>query len=151
MKRREMEAARSEVYAQLTEAGLVPDPTLDIEVADFGLGRYAQEGLGLVVRVNEPEYCSKWLTLRPGQKCPRHFHRLKKETFFVLRGTVELEADGERLSLAPGQSFTILPGVRHAFSSRAGAVVEEVSTHDMNSDSYFDDPEIVRDTVLEED
>ena len=151
MTRSEVGAARREVFAQLTHAGLVPDPDLAIEIADFGLGHYAQEGLGLVVRVNEPEYCSKWLTLSPGQSCPRHYHRLKKETFFVLKGEVELEADGEVIHLAPGQRFTILPGVRHAFSSRAGAVIEEVSTHDENSDSYFDNPAVIRDPIIEGD
>ena len=151
MTRSQVEAARREIRAQLGQAGLVLDSALAVEVADFGLGRYEEEGLGLVVRVNEPEYCSKWLTLCPGQTCPRHHHRLKKETFFVLHGTVVLEADGRTISLAPGERYTILPGVRHAFRSEAGAVIEEVSTHDENSDSYFDDPAIVRDPVIEDD
>lgn len=150
MKRSDVDAAQQEIRAQLREAGLVLDPSLAVEVADFGLGRYAEEGLGLVVRVNTPEYCSKWLTLRSGQRCPRHFHKLKKETFLVLRGDVQLEADGEVVCLAPGQQFTLAPGVRHAFSSEGGAVIEEVSTHDENSDSYFDDPRIVRDPRIEE-
>ena len=151
MTRSQVEAAQRESRAMLSQAGLVVDAALAVEVADFGLGRYGREGLGLVVRVNEPEYCSKWLTLRPGQACPRHFHKLKKETFLVLSGTVALEADGQRLLLAAGQSFTLLPGVRHSFSSREGAVLEEVSTHDENSDSYFDDPAIIRNPVIEED
>lgn len=151
MKRSEVTTAQQEIRAQLQEAGLTLKPELSIEVADFGLGRYAQEGLGLVVRINTPEYCSKWLTLRPGQHCPRHFHKLKKETFFVLRGQVWLEANGQTFSLAPGEDFTLNPGVWHAFSSEIGAVIEEVSTHDENSDSYFDDPAIVRDPVIEAD
>ena len=150
MKRSEVTVAQREVRAQLEDAGLVLHPALAVEVADFGLGRYAQEGLGLVVRVNTLEYCSKWLTLRPGQHCPRHYHQLKKETFFVLRGVVQLEADGEVVCLTPGQQFTLAPGVWHAFSSEGGAVIEEVSTHDENSDSYFDDPAIVRDPVIED-
>ncbi len=150
MRRSEIEEARQDVRTMLTQAGLVLDDALAIEIADFGLGRYAQEGLGLVVRVNEPEYCSKWLTLGPGQRCPRHFHKLKKETFLVLSGEVELEAEGSSVRLLPGQSFLIRPGVRHAFSSSTGAIIEEVSTHDENSDSYFDDPAIVRDSVIED-
>ena len=151
MKRSDVEAAREEIRVLLAGAGLTIDAALAIEVADFGLGRYAQEGLGLVVRVNQPEYCSKWLTLRPGQRCPAHFHKLKKETFFVLRGEVELEADGQTTHLTPGQCYTLRPGVRHAFSSASGAVIEEVSTHDENGDSYFDDPAIVRDPIIDED
>ncbi len=150
MKRSEVRAAQAETRRQLEEAGLTVAGGLEIEIADFGLGRFAQEGLGLVVRVNEPEYCSKWLTLLPGQECPTHFHKLKKETFFVLRGQVKLVADGQPVTLETGDHYTLRPGVRHSFGSAAGAVIEEVSTHDENSDSYFDDPNIVRDPAIEE-
>ena len=151
MKRGEVAAAQAQTRRQLEDAGLTIAPALEIEIADFRLGRFAQEGLGIVVRVNEPEYCSKWLTLWPGQECPAHYHKLKKETFFVLRGEVELVADGEAIALKAGERFTIRPGVRHSFGSPAGAVIEEVSTHDENSDSYFDNPAVVRDPVIEED
>ena len=151
MKRSEVTAAQARARRQLEDAGLTLSGDLEIEIADFGLGDYARQGLGLVVRVNEPEYCSKWLTLGPGQECPAHSHRLKKETFFVLRGEVILEADGRAVRLGPGARHTIRPGVRHSFRSDAGAVIEEVSTHDENSDSYFDDPRIVRDPVIRED
>jgi D-lyxose ketol-isomerase len=150
MKRSEVRAAQAETRRQLEDAGLTVADGLEIEIADFGLGRFAQEGLGLVVRVNEPEYCSKWLTLLPGQECPTHFHKLKKETFFVLRGQVALTADDETIILKTGNRYTLRPGVRHSFGSAGGAVIEEVSTHDENSDSYFDDPNIVRDPVIEE-
>jgi len=150
MKRSEVRAAQAKTRRQLEDAGLTVAGGLEIEIADFGLGRFAQEGLGLVVRVNEPEYCSKWLTLLPGQECPTHFHKLKKETFFVLRGQVKLVADDEPVTLETGDHYTLRPGVRHSFGSAAGAVIEEVSTHDENSDSYFDDPNIVRDPVIEE-
>ncbi|MDQ2800246.1 MAG: D-lyxose/D-mannose family sugar isomerase [Armatimonadota bacterium] len=151
MKRSEVQAAVTEARARLSAAGIILDPTLDVEIADFGLGRYAAEGLGLVVRVNEPEYCSKYLTLMSGQECPLHYHKMKKETFFVLQGEARLWADGQIIMLAPGESFTIPPGVQHTFSSMGGAVIEEVSTHDENSDSYFFNSAIVRDTVIEED
>lgn len=151
MKRSEVQVAVTEVRARLAAAGIILDPVLDVEIADFGLGRYASEGLGLVVRVNEPEYCSKYLTLMSGQECPLHYHKMKKETFFVLQGEVRLWADGQIIMLAPGESFTISPGVQHTFSSMGGAVIEEVSTHDENSDSYFFNSAIVRDTVIEED
>ena len=150
MKRSEVTAAQRRVRMRLEAAGVVLDPGTPVEVADFGLGRWEREGLGIVVRVNEPEYCSKYLTLEPGQECPLHFHKIKKETFFVLTGTVELELDGQPLTLAPGHLYTLRPGVRHKFSSPDGAVIEEVSTHDENSDSYFADAAIVRDPLVEE-
>jgi len=151
MKRSEVVAAQARTRRQLEDAGLVLHLALEIEIADFGLDQFALEGLGIVIRVNEPEYCSKWLTLLPGQECPTHYHKIKKETFFVLRGEVELIADGEAVALEAGARYTIRPGVRHSFGSPGGAVIEEVSTHDENSDSYFDNPSIVRDPVVEED
>ena len=151
MKISEVTQAQVQVRQQLADAGIALDPNQEIEIADFGLGRYAQEGLGIVVRVNEPEYCSKYLTLLPGQECPLHYHQLKKETFFVLRGEVSLWADGQIIMLTPSESYTIAPGVRHQFGSLGGAVIEEVSTHDENSDSYFANTSIVRDPVIEED
>jgi len=86
MKRSEVTAAQAKTRRQLEDAGLTLPTALEIEIADFGLDQFALEGLGIVIRVNEPEYCSKWLTLMPGQECPTHYHKLKKETFFVLRG-----------------------------------------------------------------
>ena len=151
MKRSEVTAAQAQTRRQLEEVGLTVADGLEIEIADFGLDQFALEGLGIVVRVNEPEYCSKWLTLWPGQECPTHYHKLKKETFFVLRGEVELVADGEAIALKTGERYTLHPGVRHSFGSPGGAVIEEVSTHDENSDSYFDNPAIVRDPVIDGD
>ena len=151
MKRSEVIAYQAETRQQLIASGLALPDALEIEIADFGLDQFPLEGLGLVVRVNEPEYCSKWLTLLPGQECPTHYHKIKKETFFVLSGEVELVVGGEAVALKAGERFTIRPGVRHSFGSPAGAVIEEVSTHDENSDSYFDNPAVVRDPVIEED
>jgi len=150
MKRSEVQDAQTRTQLQLEEAGLVISSDLTIEIADFGLGRYENTGLGLVVRVNEPEYCSKWLTLLPGQECPAHYHKLKKETFLVLHGEVEMVIEGQTVPLTPGDCHTLPPGTRHSFRSACGAVIEEVSTHDENADSYFDDPNIVRDPEVEE-
>lgn len=150
MKRSEVEAAQARVRQRLQDTGLVLDPNTEIEVADFGLGHWEREGLGIVVRVNEPEYCSKYLTLEPGQECPLHYHKLKKETFFVLNGEVKLWVDGQTIMLIPGENFTINPGALHSFDSLGGAVIEEVSTHDENSDSYFKNPAVVRDPAIED-
>lgn len=115
MIRSEVLASQERVRHRLESAGLVLDPNVEIEVTDFGLGQWAQQGLGLVVRINEPEYCSKYLVLEPGQECPLHFHKLKKETFFVLNGEVKLWADGQTIMLVPGEGYTIAPGVLHSF------------------------------------
>jgi N-acetylneuraminate synthase len=150
MTRSQLSEAQARVRRRLSEAGIVVDSDTEVEAVDFGLGQWEKAGLGIVMRINEPEYCSKYLTLEPGQECPLHYHRLKKETFFVLHGEVKLWADGKTIMLVPGESYTLAPGVLHTFDSLGGAVIEEVSTHDENSDSYFKDPEIVREPIIEE-
>ncbi|HEY3328660.1 MAG TPA: cupin domain-containing protein [Capsulimonadaceae bacterium] len=152
MKRSEV-VYEQKVVRDLLESAGIPVTVADseIEIADFGLGHYREEGLGVIVRVNEPEYCSKWLTLLPGQACPWHFHKKKKETFFVHSGEVEMSCGSENLTLKPGDRYTIGVGTDHTFSSKSGAVIEEVSTHDENSDSYFRNENVVRDPIVEED
>jgi N-acetylneuraminate synthase len=134
----------------LRSAGISLPNDVDIEIADFGLGKYREIGLGCVVKVNEPEYCSKWLTLLPGQTCPWHHHKLKKETFIIHKGLVELTTDSGTFILRPGDQYTLKQGTRHTFTSKDGAVIEEISTHDDNADNYFSDPKIIRDTVIED-
>ena len=60
------------------------------------------------------------------------------------------ESLGREVLLAPGDSFTLPPGTVHEFWSDVEAVVEEVSTHDENSDSYFADPAVIRDPQIED-
>ncbi len=151
MKRSQFIAAQARVRRRLQGAGVVIDPHTEVEATDFGLGRWERVGLGMVVRVNAPEYCSKYLTLEAGQECPLHFHKLRKETLSVLSGEAKLWVDGQTIMLIPGESFTVPPGALHTFDSLGGAVMEEVSTHDDVSDTYFKDPAIVRVPVVEED
>jgi len=148
IRKAEYQAAQAAVRQMIRSAGIPLSNDTEIEIADFGLGKYRQIGLGCVVKVNEPEYCSKWLTLLPGQICPWHYHKLKKETFIVHKGVVELTTESEKIILHPGEQYTLKQGTKHTFTSKDGAVIEEVSTHDDNADNYFDDPNIVRETVI---
>jgi mannose-6-phosphate isomerase-like protein (cupin superfamily) len=91
---------------------------------------------------NEPEYCAKFLIIEPKMRCSLHYHRVKKETFWVKNGMVRLEQRDPRgvpidELLAPGESRTIQPLTPHRFSSMLGAVILEVSTH-------HDDADVVR-------
>jgi len=151
MKRSEVDRERVVVKTMLEEAGIAVPSIDEVEIADFGLGHYRIEGLGLIVRINEPEYCSKWLTLLPGQTCPWHFHKKKKESFFCYTGEVELSCGNEVVTLRPGDKYTIAVGTDHTFTSKNGAIVEEVSTHDTSAYNYFRNPNVVRDPVIEDD
>jgi len=77
-----------------------------IEIADFGLGDFARQGLGLVVYANNDRYCAKELVMLPRQTCPQHRHPPirdgvgvvvdpgKRETFRCRMGEVCLYVDG---------------------------------------------------------
>lgn len=49
----------------------------------------------------------------PGNGVPPHTER-NHEAFYVLEGTLEVEADGERYPLGRGDFLSIAPGVRHS-------------------------------------
>jgi D-lyxose ketol-isomerase len=122
-----------------------------IEVADFGLGDLRKTGLMLLVYVNTDRYCAKELVLYPGQTCPEHRHPPfdgtpgKEETFRCRRGSVDLWVDGRKITLRPGEQFTIPPDTLHWFQAGAeGAVVSEFSSASRDDLDVFTDPRIVR-------
>lgn len=55
--------------------------------------------------------------LTPGQSTQRHYHAASEEIYFVLEGEGELELDGERRRLRPGDAALIPPGSWHAIAA----------------------------------
>jgi len=52
-------------------------------------------------------------TLEPGQTTQRHHHAETEEIYFVLEGEGDLELDGDRARVRPGDAVAIPPGVWH--------------------------------------
>ncbi len=52
-------------------------------------------------------------TLAPGQATERHLHRAAEEIYFVLKGSGDMEIDGERRPVGPGDAVLIPPGAWH--------------------------------------
>ena len=148
----EVEKAREEAARMLNEAGIILPRDAEIEITDFGQDDFYRIGLALVIRVDEPEYASKWLVVFPGQLCPAHSHEKIKETFFLMRGDVKLwlGENQQVVELNPGESVTLEPNTDHAFTSAEGAIIEEVTNRQYKEDSIFRDPEIVRWATLEQ-
>jgi len=146
--------ARERAAAMLDEAGIVltPRERESIEIADFGLGRFEEIGLQIVVYVNTDRVCAKELIMFPRQRCPEHRHPPvegepgKEETFRVRRGVVHLHVDGAGdILLAPGEQFTVPPDTLHSFEAGdEGAIVSEFSTTSRDALDVFTDPGIVR-------
>ena len=56
-------------------------------------------------------------TLEPGQATDPHYHAETEEIYFVLSGAGEMELEGERAHIAPGDAVPIPPGAWHQIRS----------------------------------
>lgn len=90
---------------------------------------------------NEPTYCGKRMTLKPGWRCSVHRHLLKEETFYVESGYMFLEIGDSWentvcLELGPGGIIRILPSQWHRFTNvtQQHCIFFEFSTHHDDAD-----------------
>ena len=60
-------------------------------------------------------------------------------------GVIDLVLGEERRRCVKNDVVIIPRGVRHAFSSATGAVIEEISSAYSQGDSYYTDPAIMQD------
>ena len=64
-----------------------------------------------------PRIRSRFLRMEPGEVHRRHSHDLGHEVFLILEGTCQLEIDGERSILGPGQLCVAFAHQRHQASN----------------------------------
>ena len=81
-----------------------------------------------------------------GQFHPTHYHKNKDETFYVLHGSMEIDVEGRRKVLYPGDVLWMPRGVWHSFKTDTGVIFEEVSTTSLETvgDSYYIEKEIAK-------
>jgi N-acetylneuraminate synthase len=133
-----------EVRAMLNKARIFIGEQSSIELSHhFGLERFREFGAVLITCINR-EYCKKLIILLPRQKHPYHFHKRKEETFQLLYGDMEIEKDGRRTTLEPGDTYLVKAGEWHKFHTLDGAIFEELSTTHYNDDSFYEDERIAR-------
>jgi mannose-6-phosphate isomerase-like protein (cupin superfamily) len=58
-------------------------------------------------------------TLESGRSTDRHYHAETEEIYFVLAGSGEMELDGERAAVGPGDAVPIRPGAWHQIRNTA--------------------------------
>jgi len=130
------------VKGLLQEGKIIVPGGIELEISHhYGLEKFDEYGLVMLTVVNR-DYCKKLLVSLPGQFHPEQYHNQKEETFHVLYGELELQLDGKPQILGPGDVVTVMPGVRHAFRSAGGAVVEEISSTHFKNDSFYTDEAI---------
>ncbi len=84
-------------------------------------GSTIRELLGLVTA----PVCNQSLaeaTLAPGQITDRHYHAESEEFYYVLEGDGEMEVDGERAQVGPGDAILIPPGAWHQIRAEGGSL-----------------------------
>jgi len=139
----EASRALAEMRAQVQQWGLVL-PNEPPFVCDFGLGDFRHTGEIEVWIANEVQagYCGKFLFVFDGQTCPSHSHRTKHETFFIVKGRVEM-ACGKTVSvMEPGDVLPAPPGTVHRFTGIGPALLLEVSMPCVIGDNWFEDHRI---------
>ncbi|MBS3132454.1 cupin domain-containing protein [Candidatus Woesearchaeota archaeon] len=94
---------------------------------------------GKEVWIVNRDYCGKILVLNKGYRCSMHHHKLKDETFYILKGKVLLEIGMKKHVMNPGDSMLIKPGQKHRFTGLEDSEIVEFSTHHEDSDSYRDE------------
>lgn len=173
--KQQIEAAQQRTAELLERSGIVitSEEKAHIEIADFGLAHLEQEGLEIVVYINNERYCAKELVMFPHQTCPEHKHPPvgkdpgKEETFRCRSGKVWLYVEGEKspssiqatlpkgseehytvfheIELNPGEQYTIPPNTLHWFQAgEEGAIVSEFSSTSRDEFDIFTDPRIQR-------
>ena len=59
--------------------------------------------------------------LEPGQTTRRHYHARSEELYVLLEGEGEMEVDGDRAPVGPGDAILIPPGARHRIQAASDA------------------------------
>jgi sialic acid synthase SpsE/mannose-6-phosphate isomerase-like protein (cupin superfamily) len=132
------------IKGMLNEARIALNTDFSAEFSHhYGVQRFAEFGATIIDCINR-DYCKKLIIQMPGQRHPAHYHKRKEETFQVLWGVLEMEIEGRRRTLHPGDIQLVQQAVWHEFWTDTGAIVEEISTTHFNDDSFYADKEINR-------
>ena len=139
---KELVDIRNAVNELVKESGVIIPHEAEMEISHhYGIEKFYETGITMFTVVNR-DYCKKIIAVLAGQNHPEQYHNQKEETFHVLYGDLDLILDGELTSMKAGHVVTVLPGVRHIFSSKNGCILEEISSTHIIDDSYYTDPEI---------
>lgn len=106
--------------------------------------RIVPKGWGREIWIaNSEHYCGKILEIRKGKRCSLHYHKLKRETFFLrigrLKVCVKESAHSEELQefeLQAGECMDVPLGLVHQMEALEDSELYEFSTQHFDSDSH---------------
>ena len=90
----------------------------------------------------EQGYCGKFMFMFKGQTCPMHHHKKKHETFFIVKGEIEMELPEGKIVMKQGAHRSISQNTKHQFTAMKNSLILESSKPDLVDDSIFDDERI---------
>ena len=132
------------VKTLVNRSGLLVPRRIEAELSHhYGIEKFYETGITILNYINR-EYCKKVLVLLPNQSHPEQYHKIKEETFHIIYGNILMSLNGQEKLYKAGDIVVVERGVCHKFSSKMGAIVEEISTAHIASDSYYTDQRIMR-------
>lgn len=137
-----LKKAIHEAIAMLNIARVPLNSEFEVEFSHhYGIKNFRETGALIITCINR-SYAKKLIVQLPGQFHPRHYHKRKEETFQVLYGVLEVDVDGHRRTVRPGELCLVQAGVWHSFWTETGVIFEEISTKHYNDDSFYEDKKI---------
>lgn len=145
----ERERIMPRIKTQIEQWGLrLPDAFY--LMVQFGLNDFLKTGETEVWVCNETEagYCAKLIFVFDGQTCPYHSHKVKHETFFILKGKTRMVMDGKEVIKNQGDIISVPTSVKHSFTGVGSCLLLEISMPCILGDSYFENKSIGHNGVL---
>jgi N-acetylneuraminate synthase len=131
------------IDAQVGEWGL-RIPRVEYLMVHFGLNDFFKTGETEFWVSNEIEagYCAKLIFVFDEQTCPYHHHKVKHETFYIVKGKTKMVINGKETIKTTGDIVVVVPGTKHSFSGVGPCLLLEVSMPSVPGDSYFENTNI---------
>lgn len=136
-----IETILSDTRTLVVHSGITINRETDIEISHhYGLDKFNSFGAVLITLLNR-EYAKKLVIMKKDQTHPEHFHKLKEETFVVIIGRLEVQLDGIKNTLHPGDVLVIPRESLHSMIALDDCVFEEISSTNYADDSFYSDSE----------
>lgn len=86
-----------------------------------------------IVFARNRRYAGKLLVIEKGHRLSLQYHKVKRETLYLLEGRMTLTLGGRRRIVSAGAVIDVPPGTVHRFEARHGRVrLVEVSTPELS-------------------
>ena len=89
-----------------------------------------------IIEINS-RYMMKKLTMRKGHRCSLQYHKVKRETIYVLQGQMLISYGESQENIVSrvfgaGETITLTPGIVHRMEAIEDSVYLEASTPEMD-------------------